>query len=549
MRTRSRLGATTLKTRLARTKGCVTAALGVLVTASCAQVGTNLESEVTQKSLAELRSALDTGSISSERLVQAYLKRIDALNRRGPELKAVLWVNPDALEQARGLDRELREKGSRGPMHGIPILLKDNIESSDRMPTTAGSMALAANFTGRDAPIVANLRAAGAVILGKTNLSEWANFRSEHSISGWSGLGGLTKNPHVLDRSACGSSSGSASATAASLAAASVGTETDGSITCPASMNGVVGLKPTLGLLAGARIVPIAHSQDTAGPMTGTVEDAAIMLSAMVGEKAACDSHLPDCRKDDYVAALSAEALKGKRIGVLRFRAGRNPHITSTYDRALAHLRDAGATLVEVAAPDVSKVSTAEGIVLNTEFKADLNAYLATLPEAIKKRDLAQLIAFNRETPRELTLFGQDIFEEAEATAGLADPAYRAALADSKRLAGPEGLARMLTDNRLDFLVAPTNGTSWRIDIVNGDHFSGSFSTLPAVSGYPHLTVPMGTVGGLPVGISFIGPPWSEAMLLGAGHAFERRAGKRTFPTFRPSTETGAALDPHSGES
>jgi len=380
------------------------------------------------------------------------------------------------------------------------------------------------------------------VILGKTNLSEWANFRSEHSVSGWSALGGLTKNAHVLDRSACGSSSGSASATAASLAVASVGTETDGSITCPSSMNGVVGLKPTLGLLAGAGIVPIAHSQDTAGPMTGSVEDAALMLAAMVGEKPACKSQLPGCSKADYVAALSIETLVGKRIGVLRFRAGRNPHITPLYDRALAKLRDAGAKLIDVEMPDIGKVAAAEQVVLKTEFRTDLNAYLANTPAAVKTRELVHLIAFNRQTARELSLFGQEIFEQAEATNGLDDPGYRTALADSKRLAGEEGLMRMLTEHQLDFLVAPTNGTSWRVDTVNGDHFSGSFSTLPAVSGYPHLTVPMGTISGLPVGLSFIGRPWSEALLLSAGYAFEQKAGRREFPAFKPSTETGPAL-------
>jgi amidase len=514
------------------------------LTAACAQVSTQDETKVERQSLRELRRALDAGTISSEALVRVYFKRIEAIDKAGPRLNSILWINPDAISQARELDRELRAKGARGPLHGIPILLKDNIESADRMPTTAGSMALANNFTARDAPIAANLRAAGAVILGKTNLSEWANFRSEQSISGWSGLGGLTRNPHVLDRSACGSSSGSGSAVAASLAAAAVGTETDGSITCPASMNGVVGLKPTLGLLAGARIVPIAHSQDTAGPMTGSVEDAAIMLNAMVGAQAACSSHLPDCRRDDYVGALSANALAGKRVGVLRFRAGRNPHITPLYERSLTHLRDAGATLIEVTLPETNKVSAAEEIVLNTEFRADLNAYLATLPAAVTARDLSQLIEFNRKTPRELSLFGQEIFEQAQVTAGLDDPAYRNALAESKRLAGPEGLTRLLTENRLDLLVAPTNGTSWRIDVVNGDHFSGSFSSLPAVSGYPHLTVPMGTVNDLPVGISFIGPPWSDALLLGAGFAFESRAGGRPLPAFKPSAESTPAFDP-----
>jgi amidase len=493
------------------------------------------------KSITELQRDLDAGVVTSEALVHAYLHRIAAIDRHGPTLQSVLALNPDAVDQARALDVERHQKGSRGPLHGIPILLKDNIESADKLPTTAGSLALVDNMSGSDAPIVANLRAAGAIILGKTNLSEWANFRSDHSLSGWSALGGLTKNAHVLDRSACGSSAGSAVAVAAGFAAASVGTETDGSITCPAAMNGIVGLKPTVGLLSQQRIVPIAHSQDAAGPMALSVTDAAVMLSAMVGEKPACDSTIPGCRKADYVAALTSSALQGKRIGVLRFDSGRHPRVEPVYERALNHLRDAGATLVEVKLPDMSRIYDAEEAVLNTEFKADLNAYLAATPTAVKTRNLTALIGFNRDSPRELVLFGQETFLKADKTTGLEDASYKAALADSKRLAAQEGITRLLSAEHLDLLAAPTSGPAWRTDVVNGDHFSGSFSTLPAVAGFPHLTVPMGEIDHLPLGISFIGPAWSEDLLFAAGFAFEQRAKARIKPDFLPSIDQGTA--------
>jgi amidase len=494
------------------------------------------------KSIVELQRELEAGSVTSEALVRAYLKRIEALDRRGPALQSVLALNPDATDQARSLDAERRKQGSRGPLHGIPILLKDNIESADNLPTTAGSLALVANVSRRDAPIVANLRAAGAVILGKTNLSEWANFRSDHSLSGWSALGGLTKNAHVLDRSPCGSSAGSAVSVAAGFASASVGTETDGSITCPAAMNGIVGLKPTVGLLSQQRIVPIAHSQDAPGPMAVSVIDAAVMLSAMIGDRPACDSVIPGCKKADYVAVLTASALQGKRVGVLRFESGRHPRIELVYDRALDHLRDAGATLVEVTLPDMKRIYEAEGLVLHAQFKADLNAYLAAAPAAVRTRDLSALIAFNRDNSREMVLFGQDTFLKADQTAGLEEASYKTALADSQRLAAREGITRLLSAQQLNLLVAPTTGAAWRTDVINGDHFPGSFSTLPAVAGFPHLTVPMGAIEHLPLGISFIGPAWSEDLLLAAGFAFEERAKARIKPRFLPSIDQGAAV-------
>jgi len=496
------------------------------------QLKPRTENSLTDRSVAELRADLDAGRTTSVLLVEAYLARIEAIDRNGPALHAVLALNGQALAQARQLDAERKRGRLRGPLHGIPVLLKDNIESIE-LPTTAGSLALRDNLTGRDAPIVANLRAAGAIILGKTNLSEWANFRSTHSTSGWSGLGGLTKNPHVLDRSACGSSSGSGSAMAAGLAAATVGTETDGSIVCPASLNGIVGVKPTLGLLSGERIVPISHSQDTAGPMTATVTDAALMLTAMVGKKPGCKG----CVARDYAATLPAASLDGKRIGVLRFKAGRQPAVDPVYTQALEQLRAAGATLVEVDFGDTDPIDAAEDIVLHAEFKPDLNAYLATTPAAVKTRTLAGLIAFNAAQPRETALFGQEIFERAEKMPGLDDAAYVKALADSKRLAGVEGIDRVLKADRLDLLVAPTTGPDWRFDFLNGDNYTGSFSTLPAVAGYPHVTVPMGAIKGMPIGLSFIGTAFSEVALLEAAYVYEQRSKARPRPQFVPSID------------
>lgn len=489
-----------------------------------------------EKSLAELRADLDAGRVTAETLVRAYIQRIDAMDRRGPRLGAIIAVNSQALAAAKQLDRELHDKHLRSPLHGIPILLKDNIESLDPMPTTAGSLALAQNVSNRDAPIVAQLRAAGAIILGKTNLSEWANFRSEHSTSGWSAVGGLARNPYVLDRSACGSSSGSAVAVAASFAAASVGTETDGSITCPAALNGIVGLKPTAGLLAQERIVPISHSQDTAGPMGRTVQDVALLLTGMVSA-GPCEQASARCKKPDYLAALSSTALRGKRIGVLNFESGRHPEVQATYANALQRMRDAGATLVEVDAKEDPRLGAAEETVLYTEFKADLNAYLATTPNSVKTRTLADLIQFNNSTPAETVYFGQEVFTKSQQRPDLSDKDYLAALALSKQLAGPEGLGKLLAENRLDALVAPTTAASWRIDTLNGDHYGGSFTTLPAVSGYPHLSVPMGLLRGLPLGISFIGAPDTDTALLSLGYAFEQLTHARQPPRYLRSID------------
>ena len=494
-------------------------------------------------SLTELQADLDAGRTTSEQLVKSYITRIDAIDRNGPTLQSVLAINPHALDDARALDAERSAHHLRGPLHGLPILLKDNIETRDEMPTTAGSLALAANLTHRDAPLVARLRAAGAIILGKTNLSEWANMRGSRSVSGWSGVGGLTRNPWSPDRSPCGSSSGSGAAVAAGLAPMAIGTETDGSVTCPASVNGIVGLKPTLGLISRHNIVPLAHSQDTAGPMAGSVRDAALILNVIAGtdpaDPATADA---DRHRQDYTAGLDAGALRGRRIGVMRFEAGFHPETDTVFAHALDVLRQAGATLVEIdkmpGDPGVSDaIGAAEMTVLLTELKADLATYLATTPPAVQSRTLADLIAFNRaHADRELGLFGQELFERAEATHGLDDPAYKAARATSLRLAGAEGIDRMLADQKLDALVAPTAGPAWVVDTINGDHSSGSTPTLAAVAGYPHLSVPMGLVDGLPVGLSIVGPAWADARVLAYGYAFEQATGKRAQPGLKVIT-------------
>ena len=417
---------------------------------------------------------------------------------------------------------------------GLPILLKDNIETAD-MPTTAGSLALVDNAPGRDAPLVTRLREAGAVILGKTNLSEWANIRSSNSISGWSAVGGLTPNPYDPTRTACGSSSGSAVAVAIGLAPAAIGTETDGSITCPASVNGVVGFKPTVGLVSRTHIVPISHSQDTAGPITTTVEDAAIVLTAIAGSDPLDPATVEaDARRVDYRAALDANSLQGARLGVMRFLVGNySAEAQAEFERALVNLRAAGAEIVEITEvpADFRQIGGWEIVVLLTELKHDLNLYLAsTNPAQVRTRTLADLIAFNAAEPRETVLFGQELFERAEATGGLDDAAYVEARARSFQAAGPDGIDRMMATNDLVALIAPTTSRAWTNDREDDDNSQGSASRLAAVAGYPHLTVPMGFDRGMPVGISFIGGKWDDARILSLGHAYELRTHERRPP-------------------
>jgi amidase len=500
--------------------------------------------DVVERSIGELSADMAAGRVTSEALAAAYLARIEAIDRAGPTLRSVIAVSPRALEDARALDAERAAGRLRGPLHGVPVLVKDNIETADGSATTAGSLALRDNITWRDAPVVARLKAAGAVVIGKTNLSEWANIRSSASVSGWSAVGGLAKNPYALDRGAGGSSSGTGAAIAASLAAVGVGTETDGSVTCPASFAGLVGLKPTVGLVSRTHIVPISHSQDTPGPMCRSVADAAILLTAMAGsDPADAATAEADARRCDYAAALAGASLKGARLGVLGFASKSRPTVDAVFAAAVARLRDAGAEVVELDYEPPESLGRDEFTVLLTELKADLNAYLATTPNAVTTRTLADLIAFNAGSERELALFGQETFEKAEATAGLDDPVYLAARADSLRLAGAEGIDRLLAEHGLDALISVSYGPAGRIDLGAGDHGWGRASKLPAVAGYPHLTVPMGQVLGMPVGISFIGPAWSEAKLLGLGHAFEQAAPARRAPTYAASLEAGDAFE------
>jgi amidase len=459
---------------------------------------------------AELRAALEKKKTTSVALVQGYLARIADCN---DELHAVIATNSHALRDAATLDRERKAGKIRGPLHGIPVIIKDNIDLADSV-TTAGSLALAKNLRARNAPLVDRLAAAGVIVIAKANLSEWANFRSRWSSSGWSAVGGLAVNAHDPQRSACGSSSGSAVAVATRLAPLAVGTETNGSIVCPASVNGVVGLKPTVGLVSGEGIVPISHSQDTAGPMTASVTDAALLLAAMADPKHAGAAN--------YSGGLDARALKGARLGVARFIKGYSPATEQAFGDALAILAAQGAVLVDIEQFDLAPIRDLQLPILLTEFKVDLNAYLATMPVEVGTRTLADLIAFNRAEPRELTWFGQDLFEQAQATAGASDPAYLLALQKARALAGPEGIDRLLGEHKVLALVAPTSGPAWSIDLVNGDRSVGSASLLAAIAGYPHLTVPMGEATGLPVGLSFFGAAWSEQTLLSLGYAFEQ---------------------------
>jgi amidase len=495
---------------------------------------------VEERTIPQLVAEMAAGRVSSEVLTRAYLQRIQAVDQSGPTLRSVLSVNPNAVADAQALDAERRAGRVRGPLHGVPVLLKDNIETRE-LPTTAGSAALAGNMTGRDAPIAARLRAAGAVILGKTNLSEWANIRSGDSISGWSAMGGQVRNPNAIDRNPCGSSSGSGVAAAASLAAGAVGTETNGSIVCPASVNGVVGFKPTVGLLSRTHIVPISSSQDTPGPMTRTVADAAMMLTVMAGsDPADRRTTEADRRKRDYMSALNPDALRGKRIGVLRFNAGFDPEVDAVFEKAVAELKAGGAEVVEIKALEGrGEIGRNSFSVLMSELKADMASYLASTLPTQPHRTLADLIAFNEANAAiEMPLFGQELFIQADKTKGLDDADYKKALATSRRLAGPEGIDKLMKADKLDALVAPTTGPAWLIDVVNGDQYSGGgASTLPAVAGYPHLTVPMGYVKGLPVGLSFIGAAWQDAEILSLGYAYEQRTQARKAPAYLRSIE------------
>src|SRR4051812_25044454 len=491
-----------------------------------------------EATVAQLQSWMREGRYTSRQLTDAYLDRIDAIDRHGPSLRAVIGLNPDARSIADGLDRERRDNRLRGPLHGIPILVKDNIDTGDRMLTTAGSVALDGAPAPADAFVVARLRAAGAVILGKTNLSEWANFRSTHSTSGWSARGGLVRNPYVLDRNACGSSSGTGAAIAANLASVGVGTETDGSIVCPSAANGLVGIKPTVGLVSRTGIVPISHTQDTSGPMARTVADAAALLTAMAGVDPAdrASEASRGYAGRDYVTSLDAGALRNARIGVARKRYfGYHAATDALIGRAIADLRAKGATIVDPADIATGKaLSDCELPILLHEFKADLNSYLATRGPTVRVHSLDELIAFNlREQARELPYFGQELFLQAQRTGGLDAKPYQSALARCRTLSREQGIDAVLQKYHLDALIAPTGSPAWKTDLAKGDTFLGASSEPAAIAGYPSVTVPAGFVDGLPVGMSFIGAAWSEPRLIALAYAYEQATRHRRPPTFK----------------
>ncbi len=494
-------------------------------------------------SIIELQAKMNSGAISARSLTEMYLERIEALDKQGPAVNAIIELNPDALAIADSLDAERRAKGPRGPLHGIAILLKDNIDTADRMSTTAGSLALAGSHPAQDAFVARRLREAGTVLLGKTNLSEWANLRSSHSTSGWSSRGGQTRNPYALDRNPCGSSSGSAVAVAANFCAGAIGTETDGSIVCPASANSIVGIKPTLGLISRSGIIPIAHSQDTAGPMARTVSDAAILLGALTG----VDPQDPVTQQSrgrsytDYSGFLDPNGMQGARIGVARNLFGFNEKVDQIIDACIQDVMGLGAEIVDPAnVATAGQFEDTELEVLLYEFKADLDNYLAGLGSNARVHSLREIIEFNeRSREKVMSLFGQDLLLKAEAKGPLTSDDYVKALRENQRLSKADGIDATLQEHTLDAIVAPTAGPPWLTDWVNGDHYSGGSSSPPAVAGYPHITVPAGYIYGLPVGISFFSGAYQEPKLIKLAFAFEKAARVRRPPQFLASADLG----------
>jgi amidase len=496
--------------------------------------------ELEEATIADLQSAMASGRFSARNIVEQYTDRIEDLDRKGPELRHIIEVNPDARSIAESLDAERKAGRVRGPLHGIPVLLKDNIDTADRMTTTAGSYALEGSIPLRDAFISQQLREAGAILLGKANMSEWANFRSTRSSSGWSARGGQARNPYVLDRNPCGSSSGSAGAVAANLTAVAVGTETDGSIVCPSAMVGIVGLKPTLGLVSRSGIIPIAHSQDTAGPMARTVRDAAILLNGLVGVDPRDRATSPSRAKGftDYTQFLQVDGLRGARIGVAREKFfGYSTTADKVIEDAIEQLKRLGAVVVDPAnIPTAGKFDDTEFEVLLYEFKADLNAYLASLGPRAPVRTLKDIIDFNeRNREKEMPYFGQEIMLMAQKKGPLSERKYRTALATNLRMSRAQGIDAVIEKHRLDALIAPTGSPAWPTDLINGDHYLGASSTPAAVAGYPNIQVPAGFVHGLPVGISFFGRAWSEPALFRFAYAFEQATKHRRPPQFLPT--------------
>ncbi len=496
--------------------------------------------ELDEITIDDLQRAFQSGQYSSRSLTEKYLARIQEIDKSGPAVNSVIELNPDALEIADTLDKERKLKAPRGPLHGIPVLIKDNIDTGDRMNTTAGSLALLGSHASKDSFVAARLRKAGAVILGKTNLSEWANIRSSHSTSGWSGRGGLTRNPYALDRNPCGSSSGTGAAVSANLCVAGVGTETDGSVVCPSSANGLAGLKPTVGLVSRSGIVPISHSQDTAGPMARTVRDVAILLGVMTGLESE-DSATADSQGksySDYTKFLDPAGLKGARLGVVRKHFGFNDAVDQLMDKALNEMKHAGAEIVDPAdVPTIGKFDESELTVFCYELKADLAAYLVRRGNSLVK-NLKDVIEFNeRNRDREMPYFGQDIFLKSEQKGPLSSKEYLDALALNHQLSRAEGIDFVMDKFKLDALVAPTGGPAWLTDLINGDHAAGGSSSAAAVAGYPNINVTAGYLWGLPVGISFFGRAWSEPTLLKIAYSFEQLTKARQKPRFLPTIE------------
>jgi amidase len=492
--------------------------------------------ELDEVTISDLQEGMKSGRFTARSLVEKYSVRMDEVDKHGPALNSVLELNPDALSIADQLDQERKAKGPRGPLHGIPVLIKDNIDTADRMMTTAGSLALVGAKPARDSFVAEKLRAAGAVILGKTNLSEWANIRSSHSTSGWSGRGGLTKNPYALDRNPCGSSSGSGAGVSANLCAAAIGTETDGSIVCPSSSNGIAGIKPTVGLVSRSGIIPISHSQDGAGPMCRTLRGAAILLGALTGVDTRDSATAISQGKSftDYAQFCDPNGLKGARIGVARKYFGFNDAVDALMDQSLDVMKKQGATLIDPADIEtLGKFDESELLVFMYELKADLNAYLAGLGPGAPVKTLQDIIDFNdRNRQREMPYFGQDLFLKAEAKGPLTEKAYLDALEKNHQLARTEGIDATMDKYHLDAIVAPTGGPAWLTDLINGDHVAGGSSNAAAVAGYPNINVTAGFISKLPVGISFFGRAWSEPTLIRLAYAFEQATKARQAPRF-----------------
>ena len=509
-------------------------ALSTLIHSCSFSEGKRDTSYLEEISISELGEGFRNGQFSIKKVTEDYLLRIERLDKNGPKLNSIISINPDAIKIAEALDRELAEGKERGPLHGIPVILKDNIDTKDSMPTTAGALILKHSYVGRDSKIAELLREAGAVILGKSNLSEWANFRGNLSSSGWSGVGGQTRNPYVTDRNPCGSSSGSAVAVSANLCAFAIGTETNGSIVCPSNNNGIVGLKPTVGLVSRTGIIPISFTQDTPGPMTRSVEDAAIVLGALAATDSLDSMTLTSDARflKDYSSALDAEFLKGKRIGLLTNISGFHFKVDSLMSDVVSFLRGAGAEVVEINYPLGAGVSSASFKVMLYEFKDGLEKYFASLGDNAPVKTIEELIEFNKNDSVELKFFDQQLLEMAAQMGSLEDKEYSEALAFMQKKTREEGVDRIMNEHKLDALMAPTGGPAWKTDLINGDNFLGSSSSFAAISGYPNITVPMGFIAELPVGVSFFGRAWSEDKLLGIAYAFEQGTKQRRAPNY-----------------